>query len=52
MVWGLSQEMWLTLKVWGVTALTFLFGMANIPMLLKHGLKVEDKEDAIEVPPQ
>lgn len=52
MIFGLSEEMWLTLKVWGVTALTFLFGMANVPMLMKHGLSVEDKTDAVEVPPQ
>ncbi len=52
MVWGLSEEMWLTLKVWGVTALTFVFGLFNIPMLMRHGMKVEHGEDAIEVPPQ
>jgi intracellular septation protein len=44
MIATLSEEMWLTLKVWGVTALTFLFGMANIPMLLRHGLKLADDE--------
>ena len=37
------------LKVWGVTALTFLFAMANIPMLMRHGLKLGDDT---EVPPQ
>jgi intracellular septation protein len=39
-------DLWLTLKVWGVTALTFLFSMANIPMLLKHGLKLGDEPQA------
>jgi intracellular septation protein len=29
---------WLTIKVWGVTILSFLFAAANVPMLLKHGL--------------
>lgn len=29
---------WLSLKVWGVTILSLIFGMANIPMLMKHGL--------------
>jgi intracellular septation protein len=43
---SLSFETWLTLKVWGVTALTFLFAMANVPMLMKHGLKLgDDAED-------
>ena len=44
MIVTLSEEMWLTLKVWGVTALTFLFGMANIPLLMKHGLKLADDD--------
>ncbi len=44
-----SFDTWLSLKVWGVTALTFLFAMANIPMLMRHGLKLGDDT---EVPPQ
>ena len=44
-----SFETWLSIKVWGVTALTFLFALANIPMLMRHGLKLGD--DA-ETPPQ
>jgi intracellular septation protein len=46
---SLDFDLWLTLKVWGVTALTFLFSMANIPLLLKHGLKLTDEP---AVPPQ
>ena len=38
----LSFDAWLTAKVWGVTALSLLFGIANMPMLLKHGLETED----------
>jgi intracellular septation protein len=38
----LSFNTWLTLKVWGVTALTFAFAMANIPMLMRHGLSLGD----------
>lgn len=45
----LSFDCWLTLKVWGVTIVTFLFAMANIPMLLKHGLKLGDEP---QVPPK
>jgi intracellular septation protein len=40
----LDFDLWLTLKVWGVTALTFLFSMANIPMLLRHGLNLGEAE--------
>lgn len=36
----LSFDAWLTIKVWGMMALTFLFAMANIPMLTKHGLNL------------
>ncbi len=36
----LSFDTWLTVKVWGVTAATFLFAMANIPMLMRHGLSL------------
>jgi intracellular septation protein len=28
---------WLTVKVWGLTILSFLFAMANIPVMTKHG---------------
>lgn len=38
----LSFDTWLTVKVWGVTALSLLFGIANMPMLLKHGLEAEE----------
>jgi intracellular septation protein len=39
-----SFDSWLAIKVWGVTALSFLFTMSQIPMLLKHGLKLESAE--------
>jgi intracellular septation protein len=40
---SLSFDTWLTLKVWGVTVLTFVFAMANIPMLMRHGLSLGDE---------
>ena len=53
---SMSFDTWLTVKVWGMTILSFLFAAANIPMLLKHGL-VLDKRSTEEVvaqgdPPQ
>lgn len=39
--YGLDFETWLTVKVWGVTAVSFLFAMSQIPMLMKHGLAIE-----------
>ncbi|NCP11506.1 MAG: septation protein IspZ [Sphingomonadales bacterium] len=37
----LSFDSWLTVKVWGITAASMLFALANIPMLMRHGLAVE-----------
>lgn len=34
---------WLSIKVWGVTIVSFLFAAANVPMLMKHGLGDEPK---------
>lgn len=44
-----SFDTWLSIKVWGVTACTFLFALANIPMLMRHGLKLGDDT---ETPPK
>lgn len=35
-------DTWLSVKTWGVTILFFVFNMSQIPMLLKHGLKLGD----------
>ncbi|MFK7843464.1 MAG: inner membrane-spanning protein YciB [Sphingorhabdus sp.] len=43
MVATLSFDWWLTIKVWGMTAISFLFAIANIPMLMKHGFAVEEE---------
>lgn len=42
--YSLDFETWLTVKVWGVTALSFFFAMSQIPMLMKHGLAIEGAE--------
>lgn len=38
-----SFDLWLTVKVWGVTALSILFTFSQIPLLLRHGLRLEGK---------
>jgi intracellular septation protein len=43
-----STDFWIGFKLWGALPLTFLFALANIPMLLKHGLM---KEDAVPAEP-
>ncbi len=47
---ALSFDAWLLAKLWGVTALSFLFTFAQIPMLLRHGLG-EDAETEVEQNP-
>jgi intracellular septation protein len=46
-----SFDTWLIVKVWGVTALSLLFGAANLPMLLRHGLSIGDAPDEAAPPP-
>jgi intracellular septation protein len=47
----LSFDGWLQAKLWGVTALSFLFTFAQIPMLLRHGLGEEGASEVEENPP-
>ncbi len=44
-----SDNVWVNFKVFGAIPLTVLFALANIPMLMKHGLSVEAP---LEVPPE
>ena len=46
-VWrSTTTDFWIGFKLWGAIPLTFLFGAANVPMLIRHGLT---KEEAAEV---
>lgn len=49
---SLDFDLWLTLKVWGVTVLSFVFAIANIPMMMRHGLTLGGEEAAEAAPPQ
>jgi intracellular septation protein len=47
-VWrNFSTDTWVAFKVWGVMPITMLFGMAQVPVLMKHQLP-EPKEDTQE----
>lgn len=46
-----SMEFWLGYKLWGAMPATILFALANVPMLMKHGLNAEKAEEA-GLPPQ
>lgn len=48
--WKFGFDDWLTIKTWGVTIVSLVFGVAQLPMMLRHGMAVE-KEEA-PVPPQ
>lgn len=37
----LTTDQWINFKVWGVTAVTMLFAVAQAPLLAKHGVKPE-----------
>lgn len=47
----LTFDGWLQAKLWGVTTLSFLFTFAQIPMLMKHGLAVEERAEVEQNPP-
>lgn len=53
---SMSFDQWLSLKVWGVTIVSFLFAASNIPMLMRHGLNLGERTDSEDVgriePPQ
>ncbi|NNC72956.1 MAG: septation protein A [Sphingomonadaceae bacterium] len=40
-----STDFWVGFKLWGAIPLTLVFAVANVPMLLKHGLSVENAKD-------
>jgi intracellular septation protein len=43
LVWrNSSTDFWVGFKLWGAIPATFLFAIANVPMLMKHGLTSEE----------
>ena len=50
-VWrSTSTEFWIGFKLWGFLPATFIFAIANVPMLMRHGLQLDKKEEP-PVPP-
>ena len=35
-------DLWLTVKVWGITAVTFVFALSQLPLMMRHGLALGD----------
>ena len=51
-VWrSTSTDAWIAFKLWIFLPLTFLFVMANIPMLMRHGFALEESAEEPPVPP-
>jgi intracellular septation protein len=50
-VWrNTSTDFWIGFKLWGFLPATFLFALANVPMLVRHGMQL-DKGDEPPAPP-
>ncbi|MEH3105746.1 MAG: septation protein IspZ [Sphingomonas fennica] len=47
-----TTDFWLGYKLWGVMPATLIFAVANLPMLMKHGLTADRAEDDPPLPPQ
>jgi|TARA_B000000460_G_scaffold214618_1_gene163493 intracellular septation protein len=47
----LTFESWLWAKLWVFMPLSFIFTFAQIPMLLKHGLALEDRDEVVKDEP-
>jgi len=47
LIWrNFSFDTWTSIKVFGFTAASFIFTLANVPLLLKHGLSLGEEEEA------
>jgi intracellular septation protein len=52
LVWrNTSTSFWISYKLWGSLPATILFAVANVPMLMKHGLAA-DAPTAPQIPPE
>ncbi len=41
-----STDFWVGFKLWGAIPLTLLFAIANVPMLMRHGLAADEAKPA------
>ena len=46
-----TTDFWVGFKLWGALPATFIFAMANVPMLMKHGMQLESGKEEPPVPP-
>jgi intracellular septation protein len=51
-VWrNTSTDFWIGFKLWGAIPATLLFALANVPMLVRHGLATDDAAKPVEPGP-
>lgn len=46
-----STDFWIGFKLWGAIPATLLFAVANVPMLMRHGLATEEEAKPVEPGP-
>ncbi len=46
-----TTDFWIGFKIWFFMPAVFLFALANIPMLMRHGFSLEDAKEEPPVPP-
>lgn len=52
LVWrNSSTDFWVAFKLWGFLPATFLFALANVPMLMRHGMQLDKAKADPPVPP-
>ena len=51
-VWrNTTTGFWIGFQLWGFLPATFLFALANVPMLMRHGMQLEKAKEEPPVPP-
>jgi intracellular septation protein len=46
-----TTSFWIGFKLWGFLPATFLFALANVPMLVRHGMQLDSRTEDPPVPP-
>jgi intracellular septation protein len=46
-----STDFWIGFKIWFFLPAVFVFGLANIPMLMRHGFTIEEAKEEPPLPP-
>ncbi len=51
-VWRtMGEAFWVGFKLWFFLPVTFVFALANVPMLMRHGMQLDKAKDEPPIPP-